>query len=243
MPRLDLNGASAVVTGGASGIGEACARQLADLGVRVVIADLNEDKGTAVAKELGGLFAKCNVASEEDGQAAVDAASEMGPLRVLREQRRARQRQPHRRPQQQPVPARPVRVRDQGQPDRHVQHAAALRRGDGQDRPDHRRRPARRDREHGVGRRVRRPDRPGRVLRVEGRRRRAHPAGRTRPQRGRHPGEHRRARASSTRRSTARARRRRRSSRTSGSRCCSRSGSARPRSSRSWSPTSSPTRT
>ena len=40
---------SAVVTGGASGIGEACARQLADLGVRVVIADLNEDKGTAVA--------------------------------------------------------------------------------------------------------------------------------------------------------------------------------------------------
>ena len=46
MPRLDLNGASAVVTGGASGIGEACARQLAALGVRVVIADLNEDKGT-----------------------------------------------------------------------------------------------------------------------------------------------------------------------------------------------------
>ena len=83
MPRLDLNGASAVVTGGASGIGEACARQLAALGMRVVIADLNEDKGTAVAKELGGLFAKCNVASEEDGQAAVDAASEMGPLRAL----------------------------------------------------------------------------------------------------------------------------------------------------------------
>ena len=83
MPRLDLNGASAVVTGGASGIGEACARQLADLGVRVVIADLNEDKGGAVAKELGGLFVKCNVASEEDGQAAVDAASEMGPLRAL----------------------------------------------------------------------------------------------------------------------------------------------------------------
>ena len=82
MPRLDLNGASAVVTGGASGIGEACARQLAALGVRVVIADLNEEKGTAAAKELGGLFAKCNVASEEDGQAAVAAASEMGPLRA-----------------------------------------------------------------------------------------------------------------------------------------------------------------
>jgi NAD(P)-dependent dehydrogenase (short-subunit alcohol dehydrogenase family) len=43
MPRLQLEGASAIVTGGASGIGEAAARQLADLGVHVVIADLNEE--------------------------------------------------------------------------------------------------------------------------------------------------------------------------------------------------------
>ncbi|MSX81752.1 MAG: SDR family NAD(P)-dependent oxidoreductase, partial [Actinobacteria bacterium] len=83
MPRLNLNGSSAIVTGGASGIGEACARQLADLGARVVIADLNEDLGTSVAKEIGGLFVKCDVSSEEDGAAAVAAASEMGPLRVL----------------------------------------------------------------------------------------------------------------------------------------------------------------
>ncbi len=83
MPRLDLTGASAVVTGGASGIGEASARQLAALGVRVVIADLNEDQGGAVASELGGLFVKCDVSSEEDGLTAVAAASEMGPLRVL----------------------------------------------------------------------------------------------------------------------------------------------------------------
>jgi len=83
MPRLDLTGASAVVTGGASGIGEASARQLAAIGVRVVIADLNEDRGTAVASELGGLFVKCDVSSEEDGLTAVAAASEMGPLRVL----------------------------------------------------------------------------------------------------------------------------------------------------------------
>jgi len=83
MPRLDLTGASAVVTGGASGIGEASARQLAAIGVRVVIADLNEDHGTAVASELGGLFVKCDVSSEEDGLTAVAAASEMGPLRVL----------------------------------------------------------------------------------------------------------------------------------------------------------------
>lgn len=83
MPRIDFSGASAVVTGGASGIGEAAARQLAAIGARVVIADLNEDRGTAVASELGGLFVKCDVSSEADGQTAVAAASEMGPLRAL----------------------------------------------------------------------------------------------------------------------------------------------------------------
>ncbi len=83
MPRMNLTDASAIVTGGASGIGEAAARQLTDAGARVVIADLNEEKGQAVASELGGLFVKCDVSSEEDGTAAVAAASEMGPLRAL----------------------------------------------------------------------------------------------------------------------------------------------------------------
>ena len=83
MPRIDLTNASAVVTGGASGIGEASARQLADLGARVVIADLNEEGGQQVASEIGGLFVRCDVSSEEDGQAAVAAASEMAPLRAL----------------------------------------------------------------------------------------------------------------------------------------------------------------
>lgn len=83
MPRVNLQGASAIVTGGASGIGEASARQLAALGARVVIADLNDERGEAVAKEIGGIFVKCDVSSEEDGAAAVAAASEMGPLRVL----------------------------------------------------------------------------------------------------------------------------------------------------------------
>ncbi len=83
MPRMNLEGASAVVTGGASGIGEASAEQLAALGARVVIADLNEEGGQAVASRLGGLFVKCDVSSEEDGAAAVAAASEMGPLRAL----------------------------------------------------------------------------------------------------------------------------------------------------------------
>lgn len=83
MARLDLNGASAIVTGGASGIGEACARQLASLGARVVVADLKDDQGSAVASDIGGLYVRCDVSSEADGLAAVAAASEMGPLRAL----------------------------------------------------------------------------------------------------------------------------------------------------------------
>ena len=83
MARIDLNGSSSLVTGGASGIGEASARQLASAGSRVVIADLNEERGQAVASELGGLFVRCDVTSVEDADTAVAAASEMGPLRAL----------------------------------------------------------------------------------------------------------------------------------------------------------------
>lgn len=83
MPRLDLAGASAVVTGGASGIGAAAARQLAHLGVRVVVADLDLERGDAVAAEVGGVAIGCDVTSEADGLAAVSAAAELGPLRVL----------------------------------------------------------------------------------------------------------------------------------------------------------------
>ena len=83
MARIDLNGSSSLVTGGASGIGEASARQLAAAGSRVVIADLNEERGEAVASELGGLFVRCDVTSVEDADTAVAAASEMGPLRAL----------------------------------------------------------------------------------------------------------------------------------------------------------------
>ena len=83
MPRMSLEGASAIVTGGASGIGQASARQLAEIGARVIIADLQEDHGTAVAHEIGGRFVKCDVSSEDDGKAAVAAASELGPLRAL----------------------------------------------------------------------------------------------------------------------------------------------------------------
>ena len=53
---MDLTGASAVITGGASGIGEASARNLAGLGARCVIVDLQDEKGEAVAKEQGNAF-------------------------------------------------------------------------------------------------------------------------------------------------------------------------------------------
>ena len=83
MSRIDLTGSSSLVTGGASGIGEASARQLAAAGSRVVIADLNEERGQTVAFEAGGIFVKCDVTSVEDVDTAVSAAAEMGPLRAL----------------------------------------------------------------------------------------------------------------------------------------------------------------
>ena len=80
---MDLNGTSSIVTGGASGIGLACAKRLASHGARVLVLDMNETTGTAVAKELGGAFAKADVADEAQVQAAVDAAVRLGPLRSL----------------------------------------------------------------------------------------------------------------------------------------------------------------
>ncbi len=80
---MDLNGISAIVTGGASGLGEATVRQLAQRGAKVVVVDMNADKGEAVAKDVGGMFAQADVANTEQVVAAVEAAKEMGPLRAL----------------------------------------------------------------------------------------------------------------------------------------------------------------
>jgi NAD(P)-dependent dehydrogenase (short-subunit alcohol dehydrogenase family) len=80
---MELKGTSAIVTGGASGLGEATARVLAAAGAHVVIADLNEDAGQQVAAETGGQFARTNVTDEGDVQAALAAATGSGrPLRV-----------------------------------------------------------------------------------------------------------------------------------------------------------------
>ena len=80
---MDINGASAIVTGGASGIGAATARLLAAKGAKVVVADLQADKGEAVAKEIGGAFCKVDVTKTDDIMNAVEMAKSMGPLRVL----------------------------------------------------------------------------------------------------------------------------------------------------------------
>jgi NAD(P)-dependent dehydrogenase (short-subunit alcohol dehydrogenase family) len=80
---MELSGASAVVTGGASGLGEACARALTEQGARVVVLDLQDDKGEQVAKELGGVYVRADVTSTTDVTAAVEAAAELGPLRAL----------------------------------------------------------------------------------------------------------------------------------------------------------------
>jgi NAD(P)-dependent dehydrogenase (short-subunit alcohol dehydrogenase family) len=80
---MDLNGISAIVTGGASGLGEATVRLLSERGARCVVVDMNADKGEAVAKETGGVFAQADVADPEQVIAAVEAAKELGPLRAL----------------------------------------------------------------------------------------------------------------------------------------------------------------
>ncbi len=80
---MELSGTSAIVTGAASGIGAAVARQLAAAGVKVVVADLQTDKGQELAAEIGGTFVPVDVTDTEQIKAAVAAAVELGPLRIL----------------------------------------------------------------------------------------------------------------------------------------------------------------
>ncbi|HZX27419.1 MAG TPA: 3-hydroxyacyl-CoA dehydrogenase [Telluria sp.] len=72
-----------IITGGASGLGAATARMLTEAGAKVVLADVQVEPGTKLAGELGGKFVKCDVTSEADGKAVVEAAVTMGTLRGL----------------------------------------------------------------------------------------------------------------------------------------------------------------
>ncbi len=82
---MEIKNNAFIVTGGASGLGGATSRLLAQQGGKVVIADVQADKGEALARELGAnaRFVKCDVSSEADGKAAVAAAAAMGALRGL----------------------------------------------------------------------------------------------------------------------------------------------------------------
>jgi NAD(P)-dependent dehydrogenase (short-subunit alcohol dehydrogenase family) len=80
---MDMAGKVFIVTGGASGLGEGTARMLAANGVKVVIADLQDERGQALAKEIGGVFVKCDVSQEADAQSAVAAATAAGTLMGL----------------------------------------------------------------------------------------------------------------------------------------------------------------
>jgi len=80
---MDIRDNVFLITGGASGLGAGTARSLTQQGGKVVLADLNVAAGEALAAELGGVFVKCDVSREEDGQAAVAAAQALGALRGL----------------------------------------------------------------------------------------------------------------------------------------------------------------
>ena len=77
---MEITGKVFIVTGGASGLGEGTARMLAAHGATVVIADLQVDRGEALAAELSGSFVKCDVSQEADGQAVVAKAVSLGKL-------------------------------------------------------------------------------------------------------------------------------------------------------------------
>ena len=80
----EINGTAAIVTGGASGLGAATARMLAEAGAKVAIFDMNEAGGMAQAEEIGGTFFKVDVTNEESVRLAVaEAEVENGIARVL----------------------------------------------------------------------------------------------------------------------------------------------------------------
>ncbi|MCC6483035.1 MAG: SDR family NAD(P)-dependent oxidoreductase, partial [Sphingomonadaceae bacterium] len=81
---MDIKGIAAIVTGGASGLGNATAKMLSQNGAQVTIFDMNAEAGEAAAAEIGGLFRQTNVADDADVTASLDAAEmQHGVARIL----------------------------------------------------------------------------------------------------------------------------------------------------------------
>jgi len=80
---MEIDGNVFIVTGGASGLGQGTAEVLARQGGQVVVADMQEERGLKVARDVGGAFVKCDVTDETDGARAVRLACSMGKLMGL----------------------------------------------------------------------------------------------------------------------------------------------------------------
>ncbi len=80
---MELSQSSTLITGGASGLGAACARTLAAAGSQVIIADIDHERGRTLAHELGGAFTHTDVCDSDDVQRAVDMATGRAPLRIV----------------------------------------------------------------------------------------------------------------------------------------------------------------
>ncbi|KAA9149880.1 SDR family NAD(P)-dependent oxidoreductase [Amycolatopsis acidicola] len=79
---MDISGSSALVVGGTGGLGEATVRRLHAAGAKVVVADVADEKGKALAAELGVRYVHTDATSEEDIRAAIAEAEDAGPLRI-----------------------------------------------------------------------------------------------------------------------------------------------------------------
>jgi NAD(P)-dependent dehydrogenase (short-subunit alcohol dehydrogenase family) len=81
---MEIRGQAAIVTGGASGLGKVTAERLAEAGARVLVLDVDEDRGRAVAREIGGLYANADITDESSLAAAIATGRDaLGPARIL----------------------------------------------------------------------------------------------------------------------------------------------------------------
>ena len=169
---MDIKGHAAIVTGGGSGLGAATAAELAKAGAKVALLDVNMDAANAHAQKIGGIAIKCDVTDSASAEAAIaEANAKHGAARILINcagigiaKRIVGRDGPH--------AARRLRARHQDQPDRHLQHDAAVRR---RHAPSPIRSPTGERGvvdHHRLGRGLRGPDRAGRLFVLQGRRRR-----------------------------------------------------------------------